>query len=63
MNKKIDIFCSTVGTGGTITGCSKYLKSMNRELKVIGVDPIGSILAKPKSLNHEKKIYWVEGIG
>jgi cystathionine beta-synthase len=33
-----------VGTGGTISGTARYLKEQNPQIRVIGVDPIGSIL-------------------
>lgn len=36
-----------VGTGGGITGVSRKLKEKNKNVKIIGVDPIGSILAMP----------------
>ncbi len=49
----------SVGTGGTITGIAKRLKEHNPRIKVIGVDPIGSILGG----GVEVKPYLVEGIG
>lgn len=53
------------GTGGTITGISRGLKKHNGNIKIIGTDPQGSILALPASLNteHENEPYKVEGIG
>ncbi len=48
-----------VGTGGTITGLAKRLKEHNPSIKIIGVDPEGSILGG----GTEIKSYLVEGIG
>ena len=39
---EVDILVATVGTGGTITGTGEYLKSMNPNIKVIGVEPASS---------------------
>ena len=61
---KIDVLVAGVGTGGTITGTAKFLKSKNKAVRVIGVDPEGSILSgvfsgrKPVA-----RSYRVEGIG
>jgi cystathionine beta-synthase len=58
-----------MGTGGTITGISRYLKSMNPEIQIVGVDIEGSILYeiwKNKGRIPEgayPKTYKVEGIG
>lgn len=52
------------GTGGTISGISKYLKEKNSDIKIVGADPIGSILAVPEVLNKtDVTSYKVEGIG
>ena len=48
-----------VGTGGTITGIARRLKEYKPSIKIIGVDPIGSILGG----GDEIKQYHVEGIG
>jgi len=58
---KIDMVVMGAGTGGTIAGCAKRLKELNPKIIIVGVDPIGSILADPK--NDKVGTYQVEGIG
>ena len=54
----------TAGTGGTITGLSRRLKQHSPGIVVVGVDPVGSILAMPEQLNIDAGAqYAVEGIG
>lgn len=62
---KLDYMIATAGTGGTMTGISRKLKEAIPGVKVVGVDPQGSILALPESLNDEDRLigYQVEGIG
>jgi cystathionine beta-synthase len=65
MEGKIDYFISGVGTGGTLIGAGKYLKEKNPEIKLIGVDPIGSVFYdwfKYKKLSIPSR-YKIEGIG
>lgn len=62
---KIDYFVAGIGTGGTITGVGKFLKEQNPDIKIIGVDPVGSILKEyfyTKRMS-EAKPYKVEGVG
>src|SRR5687768_14320005 len=40
---KIDVLVCGVGTGGTISGIGNYLKSQNRNIKIVGADPEGSL--------------------
>lgn len=60
---KIDLIVISAGTGGTLTGISRKLKERIPNVKVIGVDPVGSILATPPELNGKIISYKVEGIG
>ncbi len=59
------VACS--GTGGTISGISKYLKEQNKDVKVIGVDAYGSVLKKYHETREfdDKEIYpyRIEGLG
>lgn len=66
MDGKIDVYAGGVGTGGTLSGVAKYLKEKKPDIKVICMDPIGSILS---DLYYHGKVitppaaYQVEGIG
>src|SRR5665213_1756596 len=58
---ELDAIVISVGTGGTISGVGKYFKERNPDVKIIGVDPEGSVYtAKSESDLHP---YLVEGIG
>jgi len=57
--KKLDMVVVSVGTGGTITGIARKLKEVIPKIKIIGVDPEGSILGGGDTVN----TYLVEGIG
>lgn len=62
---QITHFVSGIGTGGTISGTGKFLKEKNRNIKVIGADPYGSIYKTYKETGKipETTPYLVEGIG
>ncbi len=61
---KLDVFVCGVGTGGTITGIGRYLKEQKKSVKVVGVDPDGSIFySRFKGAPEEPHPYKVEGIG
>jgi len=61
----VGVLVATAGTGGTITGMARRLKREFPGCAVVGVDPVGSILAVPDALNEEGRLkpYKVEGIG
>jgi cystathionine beta-synthase len=58
-------FIAGMGTGGTITGIGRYLKERNPGIKIIGVDPVGSILYEffHRGTQGKAETYKVEGIG
>jgi len=60
---QVDLVVITAGTGGTLTGIARKLKERLPNVKIIAVDPEGSILAQPESLNGAISSYKVEGIG
>ncbi len=55
----VDFFVAGVGTGGTITGVGKFLKTKNNNIKVIAVEPADSpLLTTGKAASHK-----IQGIG
>lgn len=58
-NGTVDIFVAGVGTGGTLTGAGRYLKSKNPEIQVVAVEPQGSpVLSQGHAGSHG-----LQGIG
>lgn len=65
LNGKIDYLIGGIGTGGTIIGAGKFLKEKNPNIKIIGIDPVGSVFYnyfKNKKLIRPSR-YLIEGIG
>ncbi len=65
MDGQINFFVAGIGTGGTISGVAKFLKEKDSNIKVVGVDPVGSIF---HDYFHSNKIvkpspYLLEGLG
>ena len=64
---KITHLVACSGTGGTISGCAKYLKEQNPDIEIIGVDAYGSVLKKYHETGEldtdEIYPYRIEGLG
>ncbi len=58
MKGDIAVFVAGVGTGGTISGCGRYLKELKKDIKVVLADPKGSLLT-----GGDGSPWLVEGIG
>jgi cystathionine beta-synthase len=54
---RVDVFVAGMGTGGTISGVSRYLKERKPEVLIVGADPEGSLYSGPIAP------YKVEGVG
>ena len=64
-NGELDYFIAGVGTGGTISGTARFLKEKDPQIKIVGVDPIGSVFFeyfKNKKLIKPGR-YLIEGLG
>jgi len=56
---KVDILVAGIGTGGTLTGTGEYLKSQNKNIKVVAVEPYDSpVLSQGRAGAHQ-----IQGIG
>jgi cystathionine beta-synthase len=65
MDGNIDVLVAGIGTGGTISGIGRFLKEKNPDVKIIGVDPEGSVFYNyfKEGKIIEPHVYKVEGIG
>jgi cystathionine beta-synthase len=65
MDHRIDAFVAGIGSGGTITGIARFLKSVGSDAKIILADPVGSTLAGivNDGVPGPEGSYTVEGIG
>ncbi len=59
LDGKIDFFVAGVGSAGTITGCAKYFKEVDKNIKVIAVEPKSSPLISTGRIGSHK----IQGIG
>ena len=56
---KVDIFVASIGTGGTVSGVGRYLKSRNSAVKIVGIEPAESpLISQGRSGPHG-----IQGIG
>ncbi|HWO57416.1 MAG TPA: cysteine synthase family protein [bacterium] len=65
MDGQVDVFIAGIGTGGTLSGIARYLKEVKPGVRVLAVDPVGSIFHELFTHNREGEPgrYYVEGIG
>jgi len=62
---RVDVLIIAAGTGGTISGAGRYLKEQNPRIRVVAIDPVGSIFFEyfKTGRKPEAHTYKVEGIG
>jgi cystathionine beta-synthase len=65
MEGNIDYFVAGIGTGGTLSGAGRFLKEKDPNIKIIAVDPVGSVFYDyfKKGKAGKPHVYKVEGIG
>jgi len=59
LGESIDFFVAGVGTGGTVTGTGKFLKSKIKDITIVGVEPAASAVLSGKA----KGAHGIQGIG
>lgn len=59
----MDVVIAGAGTGGTVRGLARGLRAHKKDITIVGVDPVGSVLAVPANINSGKSEYKIEGIG
>ena len=59
LGKKVDIYVSGIGSGGTLQGVAKYLRDQNPDCKIVAVEPknVSALLG------HEPGLHQIQGIG
>jgi len=62
---EFDVFLAGIGTGGTLSGVARFLKEQNPKIRVVAIDPVGSIFHDFIKFNElvEPGRYHVEGLG
>ncbi len=61
---RLDAFVACIGTGGTVSGTGRYLKEKDPSIKIVGIEPEGSIYHNKKyGTDYPLHAYLVEGIG
>jgi cystathionine beta-synthase len=62
---EFDVFLCGMGTGGALSGCGRYFKERNPAVKIVGIDPIGSLFYEYVKTGRLTKAFsfYVEGIG
>jgi len=65
MDGSIDYFVAGIGTGGTVCGVARYLKEQDPSIKVIAIDPVGSVFYQyfKEGKAGTPAPYFVEGLG
>ncbi|MGC8615834.1 MAG: cysteine synthase A [Desulfurella sp.] len=65
LDGKVDVFVSGVGTGGTISGVSKFLKKTKKDCIIVAVEPENSpaISSRLKNIDFKPKPHAIQGIG